>query len=100
MEKKQLRSIGHHLKPVVTIAGAGLTDNVMAEIDRALHDHELIKIKIAIDDRELRASTTRDFCMQHKAELVQSIGKTALVLRKNTRPNPKTSNLIRYLNAL
>lgn len=100
MEKKQLRSIGHHLKPVVTIAGAGLSENVMAEIDRALHDHELIKVKVAIDDREQRIAITKDFCAQHKAELVQSIGKIALVLRKNSRPNPKTSNLIRFLNAL
>lgn len=100
MDKKQLRSIGHHLKPVVTIAGAGLSENVLAEIDRALHDHELIKVKVAIDDRELRLATTKEFCKKHKAELVQSIGKIALILRKNSRPNPKTSNLIRFLNVL
>jgi len=100
MDKKQLRSIGHHLKPVVTVAGAGLSETVMAEIDRALHDHELIKVKVAIDDRNLRLTTTQDICEQHKASLVQSIGKIALILRRNTRPNPKTSNLIRFLNTL
>ena len=100
MDKKQLRSIGHHLKPVVTVAGAGLSENVMAELDRAFHDHELIKVKIAIDDRESRSKIIQELCQKHKAELIQSIGKTALILRKNTRPNPKTSNLIRFLNAI
>jgi len=42
--KKQYRTIGHGLNPVVTIAGNGLSAGVMAEIDRALEDHELIKV--------------------------------------------------------
>ena len=102
--KKQLRSIGHHLKgalkPLVTIAGGGLSENVMAEIDRALHDHELIKVKVAIGDRDHRSATIAHFCEEHKAERVQSIGKVVLILRRNSRPNPKTSNLIRFLHEL
>ena len=97
MDNKQLRAIGHHLKPVVTVAGAGLSETVLAEINRALTDHELIKIKIAIDDRELRSTTIGELCEQTGASSVQTIGKIALVFRKNTRPNPKTSNLVRYL---
>ena len=97
MDKKQLRAIGHQLKPVVTVAGAGLTDNVMSEIDRALHDHELIKIKIAVDDRELRQAYGEEICRRQTAEKVQTIGKILLVLRRNSRPNPKTSNLLRHL---
>ena len=45
---KQLRAIGHKLKPVVTIAGNGLSEGVITELDRALQDHELIKIKLAV----------------------------------------------------
>ena len=52
--KKQLRSIGHKLKPVVIVAGNGLTDTVLEEIQRALNDHELIKVKLAIVDRQQR----------------------------------------------
>ena len=44
-DKKYLRSLGHPLKPVVTVAGNGLTESVVTEINRALNDHELIKIK-------------------------------------------------------
>ena len=98
MEKKQLRAIGHHLKPVVTIAGAGLTENVMAELNRALSDHELIKIKLSVDDRDARQDLVKKICTDTQSESVQTIGKVALLLRKNSRPNPKTSNLIRYLS--
>ena len=45
-DKKHLRRLGHNLKPVVTVAGNGLTENVTNEIERALTDHELIKIKL------------------------------------------------------
>ena len=41
-DKKYLRSLGHPLKPVVTVAGNGLTESVVTEINRALNDHELI----------------------------------------------------------
>jgi len=100
MDKKQLRAIGHHLKPVVTVAGAGLSENVLAELDRALNDHELIKVKLAVDDRENRGEIAASICDQLKAEIVQSIGKVILILRRNSRANPKISNLVRYLGEI
>ena len=59
---KQLRTIGHKLKPIVTIAGNGLSEGVWAELDRALSDHELIKIKLAVGSREARAAVTAEIC--------------------------------------
>ena len=100
MDNKQLRAIGHHLKPVVTVAGSGLTENVLAEINRALNDHELVKVKVAVDDRELRSETITSLCESTGASIVQTIGKIALILRKSTKPNPKTSNLLRFLSKL
>ena len=50
-ERKRLRQIGHALNPVVMIGGQGLTENVIEETNRALNDHELIKVKIAGEDR-------------------------------------------------
>lgn len=40
-QKKQYKSIGHHLKPVLTVADNGLTEGVLAELERALSDHEI-----------------------------------------------------------
>ena len=44
-QKKQFKSIGHHLKPVLIVADNGVTEGVLAELERALNDHELIKIQ-------------------------------------------------------
>ena len=92
--KKHYRTIGHKLKPVVTVAGRGLTDSVINEIDRALEDHELIKIKMAISDRQLRQSLTETLCSRLQAELIQGIGKIALIFRKAKKPDARKSNLI------
>ncbi|MGB0668683.1 MAG: ribosome assembly RNA-binding protein YhbY [Porticoccaceae bacterium] len=94
-DKKHLRRLGHNLKPVVTIAGKGLSENVTAEIERALADHELIKVKLSVGDREVKKSITEAICQQHGAELVQSIGHIVLLYRNAKKPNPKLSNLLR-----
>ena len=94
---KQLRAIGHKLKPVVTIAGKGLTEGVIAELDRALTDHELIKVKLAVGSREVRAELAREISAQSKAEIVQSIGSVILLLRRSPTPDPRLSNLIKPL---
>lgn len=91
--KKQYRSIGHSLKPVVTIAGNGLSEGVLEELNRALDDHELIKVKLMIADRELRKQVVSEMCHTSKAEIVQEIGKVALVYREAKRPNLKLSNV-------
>ncbi|NLC08555.1 MAG: ribosome assembly RNA-binding protein YhbY [Gammaproteobacteria bacterium] len=94
-QKKHFKSIGHHLKPVVTVAEQGLKENLMAELDRALNDHELIKIQLRIAEREDRQTILTELCQQSSSILVQSIGKMALIYRKNPKANPKLSNLLR-----
>ncbi len=91
--RKQYKSIGHGLKPVVTIAGNGLSDTVLAEITRALEDHELIKIKLAIEDRSERQSMIDSICSETNCELVQGIGKIALVYRRANREKVPHSNV-------
>ncbi len=94
---KQLRAIGHKLKPVVTVAGNGLSEGVVAEIDRALGQHELIKIKLAVGSRDAKAAAAEEICERTGAEVVQSIGNVILVLRRCAEPDPRLSNLIRVL---
>ena len=94
-EKKRFRSIGHKLKPVIIIGDKGLSEAVHAELERALEDHELIKVKINNPDPALRKAMTTDICQSHRASLVQAIGKVALILRPAQKPNPKLSNLLR-----
>lgn len=90
--KKRFRAIGHNLKPIVTIAGNGLTQSVNAELDRSLDDHELVKVKVAMEDRDERRSIIESICRSRRAELVQVIGKVALLYRENKKPKLSTSN--------
>lgn len=50
-QKQHLKGLAHPLKPVVLLGSNGLTEGVLAEIEQALEHHELIKVKIATEDR-------------------------------------------------
>ena len=95
MELRQLRAQAHSLKPVVTVAGKGLAPSVLEELDRALNDHELIKVKVAVGDREQRESVIEELCRQSEAYLVQRVGNIATLLRTNPQADPRKSNLHR-----
>ena len=90
---KQFRQIGHHLKPVVTVSDNGLSENLMNELARALYDHELIKVKLAVNDREYRKQLLQSLTQQSESILVQEIGKVALIYRESDKKNLKTSNI-------
>lgn len=94
-QKKAYRAIGHTLNPIVTVAGNGLTSNVMDELNRALDDHELIKIKVSVGDREVKKVVIAELIKKSGAELVQQIGNTALILRRNPKAKPALTNLKR-----
>ncbi|EPC00091.1 RNA-binding protein [Litchfieldella anticariensis FP35 = DSM 16096] len=95
-QKKAFRSIGHHLDPVVTVSENGISEGLLAELERALNDHELIKIKLAITERDDRAIVLDQLIAQSGAERAQTIGKMALLYRSNPRANPKLSNIKRF----
>ncbi len=83
--RRDLRAEAHHLNPVVSIAGNGLTASVLKEIDLALKSHELIKIRVYGDDREARAAYLEQICAELDCAAVQNIGKLLVVFR----PNPE-----------
>lgn len=93
--RKQYRAIGHHLKPVVIIS-KGLTANVLAELDRALGDHELIKIRVNAEDREAKQALITALCSKLGAELIQVAGHVALIFRAAPKPKAELSNLLRH----
>lgn len=94
-QKKAYRAIGHTLNPIVTVAGNGLTEGVIDELNRALDDHELIKIKVSVGDREVKKAVIEEILRITGAEMPQQIGNTALIVRRNPKANPKLSNLKR-----
>jgi RNA-binding protein len=82
-EKKLLRARAHGLKPVVITGQAGITPNVLNEIDLALTHHELIKVRINAEDRAQRRAMGDQICTSTRSELVQSIGHIVTLFRKS-----------------
>ena len=82
-ERKALKAKAHKLEPVVQIGAKGLTDVVVAEIERALDAHELIKVRASSAEREERDAMLQDICGRTGAEQVQQIGKVFVLFRKN-----------------
>jgi RNA-binding protein len=82
-KKQQLKAQAHKLKPVVLIGNQGLTPAVMKELERALNDHQLIKLRVASDDRVLRREMINIICTTLQAELVQIIGAVGVIYRPN-----------------
>jgi RNA-binding protein len=85
-QRKYLKAQAHALKPVVMIGAHGLSEAVIKETERALAAHELIKIRVLGDERELRASYLAEICNTLNAAPVQQIGKLLLVYRPAKEP--------------
>ena len=82
-ERKALKARAHKLEPIVQIGAKGLTGEVLAEIDRALTAHELIKVRAASLERDLRDQVLASICEKTHAETVQQVGKVFVLYRKN-----------------
>jgi len=82
IERKKLKARAHGLDPIVHLGEKGLTGAVLAEIDRALTAHELIKVRAGSLDREAREAALAEICARLDARPVQHIGKVLIVYRK------------------
>jgi putative YhbY family RNA-binding protein len=82
-ERKTLKARAHKLEPVVIIGGKGLTGEVIAEIERALNAHELIKVRAPGLERGERDQAYAEICEKTGAQPVQQVGKVFVIFRKN-----------------
>jgi len=85
-QTSHLRALSHNLNPVVMIGNNGLTEQVLREIEVSLNAHELIKIKVFGDDRELRKSLLESICEKTGAAPVHHIGKQLVIYRPADKP--------------
>ena len=88
--RRELKARAHALDPVVLIGGAGLTPAVLAEIDRALKSHELIKVRVPGADHPEREEILAEICRQTEAQAVQHIGKVLVLFRENLEPSAES----------
>jgi len=80
-QNRFLRGQAHELKAMLQVGGKGVTDAVAAEVDGALEHHELIKVRIAAEDRETRDGVIAALVERSGAALVQRIGHVAILYR-------------------
>lgn len=80
-ERQELKGRAHTLDPVVIVGAEGLSAAVIAEIDRALKSHELIKVRVNAD-RSARDAILKEICSKTGAQAVQHIGKILVVFRQ------------------
>jgi putative YhbY family RNA-binding protein len=85
-ERARLKALAHSLEPVVHIGHGGITSAVIAEIERALDAHGLIKVRAGSADREGRAALRDAICARTDATHVQSVGKVMALWR----PQPES----------
>lgn len=82
---RHLRGLGHHLDPIVQVGKEGVTEGLVAAASRALRDHELVKVRVASEAPEDRKETAAALALAAGAELVQVIGRTFLIYKRNPK---------------
>lgn len=81
--RRKLRAAGHNLRPVVQIGKEGTTAAVLKQLDRALFDHELVKVKVGTECPEGRLDVAKVLSAQPALSVAQILGRTVLVYRKH-----------------
>jgi RNA-binding protein len=80
-QKKYLRRLAHPLHPIVILGNAGLTDGVVGELDRARHDHELVKVSARVGERDQRNTALDTLAARTSSSLVQRVGRVGVFYR-------------------
>ena len=89
-QKKHLRSLAHHIKPVVYIGQKGITDTVVRSVDEALNSHELIKVKfIDFKEKGHKKQIADALEQQTGGEIVGMIGHTVIFYRRHSDPQKR-----------
>lgn len=88
-QRKHLKALAHHRKPVVQVGNAGITAAVVSEITLALDAHELLKVRLPGVERDARHALLGEICEAAGAEAVQEIGRMAVIYRRAKKPRLK-----------
>jgi RNA-binding protein len=87
-QRRKLRALGHHLTVVVQVGQKGITPELVAAVEQALTDHELVKVKLSADAVDDRHAAAEALAEQTGSALAQVIGRTVLLYKKRKK-NPK-----------
>lgn len=83
---RRLKSLGQRLNPVVHVGKAGLTDALVASLETALNDHELVKVKFDAHKDEKKALAP-ELARRTRSHVVQRVGNVAVLYRAHADPS-------------
>lgn len=81
-QRQYLKGLAHDLSPIVRVGKGGVTDSVIAETKKSLHSHELIKVRVDVDDSTERKATAGRLAEATDAHLAATVGKIAVLYRE------------------
>lgn len=84
-QRRQLKGIAHQLKPLVQVGKSGVTESLIWAVDRALSDHELIKVRFR-EYKESRKELSEILAERTGSEIVDIIGNVAILYRQAQTP--------------
>jgi RNA-binding protein len=87
-ERSRLKAKAHSLEPNVSVGHAGATAAVIAEVERAIAKHELIKVRVQLDDRDERRQAGDDLAAATNAAVVHRVGKIVILFRPKPKEKP------------
>ena len=88
-QRRHLRALGHHQKPVVQV-GKALTPGVVEAVNEALTQHELVKVRVSADVATPLSEVGEEIAQKTRSALAQTIGRTLLFYR----PHPKKPRIV------
>jgi len=94
-QKKQLKGLAHSMNPLVQVGKSGVSSEIVTELDRILTEHELIKVKISAMSKEDFTEIAESITDKVKAQLVHTIGRTAILYRETKNPDRKKIKLVK-----
>jgi RNA-binding protein len=91
-QKKYLRSLAHHLDPVVMVGKQGVTDGVIAKVNESLDSHELIKIRY-LECKNQKKAMSSEIAARTQSILAGTIGHVAILYRRHEDPDKRKIKL-------
>lgn len=92
-QRSHLRGLGQTLEPTLKLGRSGLTPEFLAELQKLLRAHELVKLRFLGADRDERAAKCEEIADQGRCVFVSAVGHTALFYRQHPEPKARTVHL-------
>ena len=79
-QRRNLKALAHHLEPVVFVGKEGLTAGLIESVRKALHDHELVKVKF-VNLKEQKKELSLEIATKTESTHVDILGHISIFFK-------------------